>query len=143
MLKSSKGTLSTCHNGCILVIIIVSVLAIQVSIGIIIWKVYSMRGTFKEVKTLLGDKPDVGKVVKAGKLVKNLVTKDISYESSPRTRDARDPQRKNLTTSGTTRIFKAIEEEFAENPRRAQKYLSKLQANKLSSISESEVETDS
>ena len=52
-----------------LVIIIVSVLAILVSIGIIIWKVYSMRGAFKEVKTLLGDRPDVGKVVKAGKFV--------------------------------------------------------------------------
>ena len=38
-----------------LVIIIVSVLAILVSIGIIIWKVYSMRGAFKEVKTLFGD----------------------------------------------------------------------------------------
>ena len=61
-----------------LVIIIVSVLAILVSFGIIIWKVYSMRGAFKEVKTLLGDKPDVGKVVKAGKFVKNLMTKDAS-----------------------------------------------------------------
>ena len=126
-----------------LVIIIVSVLAILVSIGIIIWKVYSMRGAFKEVKTLLGDRPDVGKVVKAGKLVKNLVTKDISYESSPRTKDAREPLKRNLNTSGTTRILKAIEEEFAENPRRAQKYLNKLQANTLSSISESEAETDS
>ena len=101
-----------------------------------------MRGAFKEVKTLLGDKPDVGKVVKAGKFVKNLVTKDVSYESPPRTKDAREPLKRNLNTSGTTRIFKAIEEEFAENPRRAQKYLNKLQANKLSSISESEAETD-
>ena len=80
-----------------LVIIIVSVLTILVSIGIIIWKVYSMRGAFKEVKTLLGDKPDVGKVVKAGKFVKNLVTKDISYESSPRTKDVKEPLKRNCT----------------------------------------------
>ena len=100
-----------------LVIIIVSVLAILVSIGIINWKVYSMRGAFKEVKTLLGDKPDVGKVVKAGKFVKNLMTKDASYESSPRTKDVREPLRKNLNTSGTTRIFKAIEEEFGRQPK--------------------------
>ena len=126
-----------------LVIIIVSVLAILVSIGIIIWKVYSMRGAFKEVKTLLGDKPDVGKVVKAGKFVKNLMTKDASYESSPRTKDVREPPRKNLNTSGTTRIFRAIEEEFADNPKRAQKYLNKLKTSKLSSIPESKVETDS
>ena len=47
-----------------LTIIIISVLAIMISIGLIIWKVYLMRGAFKEVKTMLGDKPDVGRVVK-------------------------------------------------------------------------------
>ena len=101
-----------------------------------------MRGAFKEVKALLGDKPDVGRVVKAGKFVKNIVTKDISCESSPRTKDVREPLKRNLNASGTTRILKAIKEEFAANPRRAQKYLNKLQANTLSSISESEAETD-
>ena len=137
-------TCETSHQSEILhSLIFVSVLAILVSIGIIIWKIYTMRGAFKEVMTLLGDKPDVGKVVKAGKFVKNLMTKDASYESSPRTKDVREPFRKNLNTSGTTRIFKAIEEEFADNPKRAQKYLNKLKTSKLSSISESEVETDS
>ena len=125
-----------------LAIIFVNVLAVMISIGQIFWKVYAMRGAFREVKTMLGDKPDVGRVVKAGKFVRNIMTKDTSYESSPRTKATSDRSRKNFNISGTTRIFKAIEEEFADNPRKAEKYLDKLRTDKLSSISESKAETD-
>ena len=104
-----------------LMIIVGSVIVFLLGMGIIIWKVYVMIGTFDKAKTLLGNKPDMGKVINTGKLIKGIVTEGAGT-STPVQHTAETPwisSSKDIT--GEARILKAIEEEFVGNPKKVQK----------------------
>ena len=58
-----------------LLIIIVGVLVFLGGLGIVIWKVYKMRGTFNSVREVLNEQPNVSGLLKAGKLAHEAFNK--------------------------------------------------------------------
>ena len=49
-----------------LIIMGMGILGVMVGLGYIIWKVYKMRGTFREAKQVLFNKPNLTGLMKAG-----------------------------------------------------------------------------
>ena len=134
-----------------LLILILGVLIFLGGLGIVIWKVYKMRGTFNSVTEVLNEQPNGSGLMKAGRLAHEAFTRAdqptsiagpteptqpvvIQLPDNPRSDPIPIPvARKKLN------VYKAIEEEFANNPQGARQYLRKLK--KMGTIPESDTES--
>ena len=120
---------------------------VMVGLGYIIWKVYKMRGTFREAKQVLFNKPNLTGLMKAGQIAQRAIRNEqptaLSDTGSPETLTPEPvpviPHSEPIPIPKPRRklnVYKAIEEEFAKDPQGAKQYLKKLK--KLGTIPESD-----
>ena len=134
-----------------LIIGVIGLLIFLVGLGFVIWKVYRMRGAFDSVKNILREQPNLSGVIQAGRTAKNILSSNEHPHSFAETEIPPTPnvvivpetQRSDPIPIPAPRrklnIYKAIEEEFANNPREARQYLKKIR--KLGAIPETDSET--
>ena len=120
-----------------LIIMGMGIIGLMDGLGYIIWKVYKMRGTFREAKQVLFHKPNLTGLMEAGQIAQRALRNDqptpLSDTGSPEA-PALEPApvipcsepiqipkpRRKLN------VYKAIEEEFVKDPQGAKQYLKKL-----------------
>ena len=126
------------------------IIGLMVGLGYIIWKVYKMRGTFREAKQVLFDILNLTGLMEAGQIAQRALRNDqptpLSDTGSP---EAPAPELAPVIPCSEPipipkprrklNVYKAIEEEFAKDPQGAKQYLKKLK--KLRTIPESDYES--
>ena len=135
-----------------LVIGVIGLLIFLTGLGYVIWKVYRMRGAFDSVTGVLREQPNLSGIIQAGKTARNILSSNEQPHSFAETGTPPIPNvvivpevqhsepipipapRRKL------KLYKAIEEEFANNPREAKLYLKKIK--KLGAIPETDSETN-
>ena len=135
-----------------LIIGVMGLLIFLVGLGIVIWKVYKMRGAFNTVTGILKEQPNFSGVIQAGKVAKNILNSNEPSHSLAETETSPIPNvvivpevhRSDPIPVPAPRrklnIYKAIEEEFANNPREAKQYLKKIK--KMGTIPGTDSETN-
>ena len=133
-----------------LIIMGMGIVGLMVGLGYIIWKVYKMRGTFREAKQVLFHKPNLTGLMEAGQIAQRALRNDqptpLSDTGSPEA-SALEPApviscSESIPIPKPRRklnVYKAIEEEFAKDPQGAKQYLKKLK--KLGTIPKSDYES--
>ena len=133
-----------------LIIMVMGIVGIMVGLRYIIWKVYRMRGTFREAKQVLFSKPNLTGLMEAGQIAQRALRNEQPTPlSDTGSTEALTPEpvlviphsepipipkpRRKLN------IYKAIEEEFAKDPQGAKQHLKKLK--KLGTIPKSDYES--
>ena len=133
-----------------LIIMGMGIIGLMVGLGYIIWKVYKMRGTFREAKQVLFHKPNLTGLMEAGQIAQRALRNDqpapLSDTGSPEAPAPEPapviPRSEPIPIPKPRRklnVYKAIEEEFAKDPQGAKQYLKKLK--KLGTIPESDYES--
>ena len=134
-----------------LVIGVIGLLVFLTGLGYLIWKVCKMRGAFDSVTSALREQPNLSGIIQAGKTARNILGSNEQPHSFAETGTPPIPNvvivpevqcsepipipapRRKL------KLYKAIEEEFANNPREAKLYLKKIK--KMGAIPETDSET--
>ena len=132
-----------------LIIMGMGIVGVMVGLGYIIWKVYKMRGTFREAKQVLFHKPNLTGLMEAGQIAQRALRNDqpapLSDTGSPEAPALEPapviPRSEPIPIPKPRRklnVYKAIEEEFAKDPQGAKQY---LKLKKLGTIPESDYES--
>ena len=131
---------------------ILGLLVFLAGLGFVIWKVYKMRGALNTVTGIIKEQPNFSGVIQAGKVAKNILN---SNEPSQSLAEPEAPPIPNVVIVPEVHrsdpipipaprrklnIYKAIEEEFANNPREAKQYLKKIK--KMGTIPGTDSETN-
>ena len=134
-----------------LIVGVIGLLIFLVGLGFVIWKVYKMRGAFNTVTGILREQPNLSGIIQAGKAARNILN---SSEPSHSLAEAETPPIPNVVIVPEVHhsdpipipaprrklnIYRAIEEEFANNPREAKQYLKKIK--KMGTIPGTDSET--